>query len=100
MPCDSACAAANKCRAPIAHALRARHPLGMLIPPTSLPPATLRGIIEDFITREGTHYGQSDEATLDEKVAVVMRQLDRGDVAISFDPETETVSLTAEVAQA
>jgi hypothetical protein len=62
------------------------------IPPESLPPETLRAIIEEFVTREGTDYGHA-LYSLDEKVARVEAQLARGDARIQFDPDTETVTL-------
>lgn len=62
------------------------------IPWTSLSPQTLRAVIEEFITREGTDYGEH-ETPLGHKVDAVMVQLKQGSVAIFFDDETETVTL-------
>jgi uncharacterized protein YheU (UPF0270 family) len=64
------------------------------IPWTSLSPSTLRAVIEEFITREGTDYGEH-EVPLAHKVDAVMAQLKQGSVAIFFDDETETVTLQA-----
>lgn len=64
----------------------------MIIPHEQLSSDTLQGLIEEFITREGTDYGQ-EEVSLDTKVAQVLRQLQRGDVVIVFDPSSESVSL-------
>jgi uncharacterized protein YheU (UPF0270 family) len=49
----------------------------------------LRALVEEFVTRDGTDYG-AVERSLDAKVADVLRQLDRGEVRIVFDPESET----------
>jgi uncharacterized protein YheU (UPF0270 family) len=62
------------------------------IPPESLSPAALRGVVEEFITREGTDYGH-EEPTLEGKVADVMRQLRNGEARIVYDPERESVSI-------
>ena len=62
------------------------------VPYTSLEPGTLRSVIEEFITRAGTDYGER-ERTLDEKVADVMRQLQRGEATIVFDLRTSTVNI-------
>lgn len=62
------------------------------IPYTSLAPGTLRAVVEEFITREGTDYGVR-ERSLEDKVEDVMRQLRRGEVRIWFDPESNTVNL-------
>lgn len=64
----------------------------MIIPHEQLSSDTLQGLIEEFITREGTDYEQ-EEVSLDTKVAQVLRQLQRGDVVIVFDPSSESVSL-------
>lgn len=64
----------------------------MEIPRDRIDPATLRAIVEEFVTREGTDYGEP-MFSLDEKVAHVLAQLERGEVRVSFDPATETVTL-------
>ncbi len=62
------------------------------IPPSSLSPEALRGVVEEFVTREGTDYGHHDYS-LEQKMEMVFRQLERGDIAIVFDPESETCNL-------
>jgi uncharacterized protein len=62
------------------------------IPHAELSPDALRGVIESFVLREGTDYGQY-EYSLEEKVAHVMRQLENGEVRIMFDPNTESVQI-------
>ena len=62
------------------------------VPHESLAASVLRALIEEFVTRDGTDYGES-ERSLDEKVADVERQLTEGEIVIVFDPETESVNL-------
>jgi uncharacterized protein YheU (UPF0270 family) len=62
------------------------------IPYTDLSADALRGVIESFVLREGTEYGER-EVSLERKVADVLRQLDRGEAQIVFDPNTETVDI-------
>ena len=62
------------------------------VPHAELSAAVLRALVESFVLREGTDYGER-ELSLDEKVARVIRQLERGDVHIVFDPETESVDI-------
>ncbi len=62
------------------------------IPGEALSPQALDGLIEEFVTRDGTDYG-AEERTLDDKKDAARRQLDRGDVAIVFDPETQTSNI-------
>ena len=53
---------------------------------------TLRGLVEEFITREGTEYGHR-EFSLDDKVRQVERQLASGEVKIVFDNVEERANL-------
>jgi uncharacterized protein YheU (UPF0270 family) len=66
----------------------------MEIPHTRLSPQALRALIEEFVTRDGTDYGAS-EATLERKVGDVVRQLERGEAVITFDPATSSCSIAA-----
>ncbi len=62
------------------------------VPHTELSADALRGVIESFVLREGTDYGEKDYS-LEQKVAHVLRQLDRGEAEVQFDPNTETVHI-------
>jgi uncharacterized protein YheU (UPF0270 family) len=62
------------------------------IPFDRLSAEAQRGVIEEFVTREGTDYGHV-EVSLDDKVAAVRRQIDRGEVLLLFDPKAERVNL-------
>ena len=64
----------------------------MQIPHRELSDEALRGVVEAFVLREGTDYGQRDYS-LEEKIAAVIRQLDRGEAEILFDSDTESVSI-------
>ena len=61
----------------------------MHIPHTELSDAALRGIIEEFVSREGTEYGARD-FSLEEKVRQVLEQLRRGEAVIDYDPDAQT----------
>ena len=52
----------------------------------------LLGIIEEYITREGTDYGLQD-FSLEQKVSQVKQQLSSGRAVILFDPVTESCSI-------
>ena len=62
------------------------------VPYTELSEEALRGVVESFVLREGTEYGEQ-EFSLDQKVAHVLRQLRRGEAQIVFDPATETIDI-------
>ena len=62
------------------------------IPYTDLEPATLRNVIEDLVTRDGTDYG-AVEKTQEQKAAALLRQLERGEAKLVFDAETQSIGL-------
>ncbi len=64
------------------------------VPYTELSTELLRAVVEAFVLREGTDYGEK-ELTLDEKVARMIAQLQKGDARIVFDPDSESVSIVA-----
>lgn len=64
----------------------------LVIPHTELSADALRGVIESFVLREGTDYGEHDYS-LEQKVAHVLRQLERGEAHVVFDADTETVDI-------
>jgi len=67
---------------------------GVELDPDQLSPAALRGLVEEYVSREGTDYGHADW-TLEEKVTQVFRQLERGEARIVFDIELESASIVA-----
>jgi uncharacterized protein YheU (UPF0270 family) len=69
-----------------------QQPQPVEIPFTSLSQEAQEGVLNEFIYREGTDYG-AQEASLERKQADIMRQLERGDVKLVFDPASETVTL-------
>ena len=64
----------------------------VLIPHQQLSPEALQSLIEDFVTRDGTDYGEI-EIGLPVKVAQIKRQLDQGDSVIIFDDKDGSITL-------
>jgi uncharacterized protein len=64
----------------------------VVIPHDDLTEAALRGVIESFVLREGTDYGDR-ELALEQKVAQVLRQLQRGEAVIVFDCASGSVDI-------
>jgi uncharacterized protein YheU (UPF0270 family) len=62
------------------------------VPHTALARDLLRAVIESFVLREGTDYGER-ELSLEDKVRRVVRLLERGDARIVFDPRTDSVDV-------
>jgi uncharacterized protein YheU (UPF0270 family) len=64
----------------------------MQIPIDMLDPDTLRSVVENFITREGTDYG-AHEVSLEAKIEQVMRQLRSGKAILVFDAEADSCNI-------
>ena len=67
---------------------------GIELSPDDLSPEALRGLVEEFVSREGTDYGHADRS-LESKVADVRRQLETGEARIVFDLESESASIVS-----
>ncbi len=72
--------------------MEAERPEPVVVPHAELSADALRGVIEAFVLREGTEYGSRD-VELDAKVDAVLRQLDRKEAAIVFDPVSESIDI-------
>ena len=64
----------------------------VVIPLDRIREDLLLAIIEEFIGREGTDYGER-EVTWEGKIADVQRQLRRKEAHVVFDPGTETTTI-------
>ena len=64
----------------------------MIIPWEEIEEQTLNNLIESFVLREGTDYGEH-ERSLEQKVADVKRQLQRGDAVLVWSELHETVNI-------
>lgn len=63
-----------------------------MIIPGRISPDTLDNLIESFVLREGTDYGEH-ERSLEQKVNDVKRQLKSGDVVLVWSELHETVNI-------
>lgn len=64
----------------------------MIIPHQMLSPEALQGVIEAFVTREGTDYGIQD-VSLATKILQVRQQLDAGTAVLVYDEDTESCTI-------
>ena len=62
------------------------------IPYDQLNPETLHGVVEEFVTRDGTDYGEF-EVPFETKTSQVLGQLKSGQAVIIFDQKTETCNI-------
>ncbi|WP_372680130.1 YheU family protein [Desulfosarcina sp.] len=66
----------------------------LVIPHRQLSPEALAGLIEEFVTRDGTDSGYT-QGSLVENVAMVRRQLDNGQAVVAFDNLTQTCNIVS-----
>ena len=64
----------------------------MIIPWQEIAPDTLERLIEAFVLREGTDYGEH-ERSLEQKDADVRRQLQSGEAVLVWSELHETVNI-------
>jgi uncharacterized protein YheU (UPF0270 family) len=64
----------------------------IVVPYTELSAEALTGVIESFVLREGTDYGERD-VPFDLKVQQVRRQLERREAEIVYDQNTESIGI-------
>ncbi|ALP42922.1 YheU family protein [Aeromonas schubertii] len=64
----------------------------MIIPWQAIEADTLHNLIESFVLREGTDYGEA-EASLEEKVAAVRLQLESGSAVVVYSELHESVDI-------
>ena len=60
----------------------------MIIPPSQLAPDTLRAIVEEFVSRDGTEL-----TDVDIKVQQVLRQLEAGRAELHYDEQSQTTTI-------
>ena len=63
-----------------------------IIPVNKLSAHALKGVIEEFVSRNGTDYG-AIEASLETMVRQVKSKLKDGSAVLVFDDETETTNI-------
>ena len=64
----------------------------MIIPTERLSAEALQGLIEEFVSREGTDYGVKSYS-FDEKCRHVRQQLESGLVVVVFDAASDSCNL-------
>jgi len=60
----------------------------MRIPFTKLAPLTLRAVVQEFVTRDGT-----EQSYVDRRIESVLRQLEAGCVELHFNNQTDTFNI-------
>ncbi|MGD0489765.1 MAG: YheU family protein [Syntrophorhabdales bacterium] len=63
-----------------------------IIPVNRLSPEAVQGVISEFISRDGTDYGER-EVSPETKFRQVKHKLEKGLAVLIFDDETETTNI-------
>jgi uncharacterized protein YheU (UPF0270 family) len=64
----------------------------MIIPYETIDTETLQSLVESFVLREGTDYGEL-EISLQDKVDEIIAQLVQGEVVVEYSEEHESVNI-------
>ena len=67
---------------------------GIDVPHDQIDPETLRNMIQEFVTRDGSDWGDPGGA-LEDKVAQVLKQLKNKQVKVVFDLKSETANIVS-----
>jgi uncharacterized protein YheU (UPF0270 family) len=63
-----------------------------IIPVYKLSAKALKGVVEEYVTRNGTDYG-ANESSLETKFKQVKHKLEDGSAVLVYDDETETTNI-------
>ena len=74
--------------------MRQKDKSGIIIPYEKISMEALEGLIEEFVTRDGTDTGYEKKSLVND-VAMVKRQLKRGDAVIVYDKSTKTSNIVS-----
>ena len=64
----------------------------IVVPYSELSADALNGVIQSFVLREGTDYGERD-VPFETKIMQVRRQLERREAEIVYDQNTESIHI-------
>ncbi len=65
---------------------------GVIVPHENLSKEALNGLIEEFVSRDGTDSGYT-KLSLEQRAGQVKRQLEKGTAVIVFDQTTQTANI-------
>jgi uncharacterized protein YheU (UPF0270 family) len=60
----------------------------MIVPHLELSDETLAGLLEEYVTRDGTELGEAAA-----KIEQVRSSLDRGELVLVYDPDSESCNI-------
>lgn len=64
----------------------------VIVPYKDLSSQALQGLIEEFVTRDGTDYGEV-EVSVKQKISQILNLLESGKAVVVFDQATQTCNI-------
>jgi uncharacterized protein YheU (UPF0270 family) len=65
---------------------------GIIVPHRELSARALQGLLEEFVSRDGTDSGYT-KLSLQQRADQVRRQLDRGEVVVVYNPAAQSANI-------
>ncbi len=79
-----------------AHHQTDHHEEGVDVPYQNINPETLRNMIEEFVSRDGSDWGDAGGA-MEVKIEQVIRQFKDGKVKVVFDLRSQTANIVTNI---
>ena len=69
---------------------------GVEIPYQDINPGTLRNMIEEFVSRDGSDWGDAG-GSMEDKIKQVLRQFESGKIKVVFDLTSQSANIVSKV---
>ena len=69
---------------------------GVEVPYLDINPETLRNMIEEFVSRDGSDWGEAG-GSMEDKIKQVLRQFESGKIKVVFDLTSQSANIVSKV---
>ena len=69
---------------------------GIEVPYLDINPETLRNMIEEFVSRDGSDWGDTG-GSMEDKIKQVLRQFESGKIKVVFDLTSQSANIVSKV---
>ena len=69
---------------------------GIEVPYQDINPETLRNMIEEFVSRDGSDWGDTG-GSMEDKIKQVLRQFESGKIKVVFDLTSQSANIVSKV---
>ena len=69
---------------------------GVEVPYQDINPETLRNMIEEFVSRDGSDWGDTG-GSMEDKIKQVLRQFESGKIKVVFDLTSQSANIVSKV---